>query len=61
MWRGGVYDLGGEPCDNLCESTTAEERLEMLAMLTERAWSLTGKPFPDYERREIPANVIRPS
>ena len=59
VWRGGVYALGDEPPDDVCASTTPEERLAILAELTERAWSLTGKLFPEYGRQDIPANVIR--
>ncbi len=61
QWYGGVYRLGEEPPEDLMGTTTAEERLEMLARLTERAWQLTGRPFPSYERHAIPARVIRPS
>ena len=57
-WQGGVYRLGEEPPEDLMGTTTAEERLEMLARLTERAWELTGRLFPSYERHEIPARVI---
>lgn len=60
-WRGGVYRLGAEPPDDLRAITTAEERLEILDVLTKRAWSLTGAPFPDYRRENIPARVVRPS
>lgn len=37
--------MGDEPRDDLCDITTAEERLEMLSLLTERAWLLTGMPM----------------
>jgi len=60
IWRGGVYRLGEEPPDDLRILTTPEERLEILARLTDRAWSLTGAPFPNYRRSDIPARVIRP-
>ncbi len=60
-WQGGVYRLGEEPPDDLRHHTTPEQRLALLTRLTERAWTLTGAPFPRYERHEIPAKVIRPS
>lgn len=57
---GGVYRLGEEPPDDLRASTTARERLRILRELTERAWDLTGRPWPTYDRREIPVRVMRP-
>ena len=54
-----VYRLGEEPRDDFLDSTTAQERLAMLRELTERAWKLSGRPFPSYSRREIPVRVTR--
>ena len=54
-----VFRLGYEPKDDLTESTTPEERLEILRELTDRAWRLTGREFPSYSRRETPVRVAR--
>ncbi|MGD2047115.1 MAG: hypothetical protein PVH96_12955 [Gemmatimonadota bacterium] len=54
-----VFRLGEEPRDDLSETTTAEERLELLGELTERAWSPSGRAFPTYSRRDIPVRVTR--
>ena len=53
-----VFRLGEEPSDDLSDSTTAEERFEMVAMLSERMLELG--PTPTGARREIPVRVIRP-
>lgn len=54
-----VYRLGEEPRDDLSADTTAEERLAILSELSERAWALTGRPVPTYERSDIPIRVTR--
>lgn len=54
-----VFALGDEPRDDLSDSTTAQERLEILRALTERAWRLSGRAFPTYSRRNIPVRVTR--
>jgi hypothetical protein len=54
-----VFRLGEEPRDDLSDSTTAEERLAILQDLSERAWALSGKPFPSYSRSEIPVRIVR--
>ena len=54
-----VYRLGAEPRDDLSDTTTVSQRLEILRELTERAWRLTGRPFPTYKRHDIPVRVTR--
>jgi hypothetical protein len=54
-----VFRLGDEPRDDLSDSTTAEERINILRALTERAWRLSGRAFPTYSRGEIPIRVTR--
>ena len=54
-----VFRLGEEPRDDLTLVTTAEQRLEILRELTERAWRLTGRPFPSYSRSQMPVHVTR--
>ena len=53
-WPIRVHRLGAEPPDDLRDQTTAEQRLEMMWPLALEAWSLTGKPIPDYSRHETP-------
>lgn len=54
-----VYRLGEEPDDDLSGSTTAEERLEMVAVLSRRMWELTGRELPTYARSAIPVKIVR--
>lgn len=56
-WPIRVYKLGEEPPDDLSATTTAEERLAMMWPLARQAWALTGKPLPDYSRRETPIRI----
>jgi hypothetical protein len=39
---------------------TIQERLELLAELSERAWALTGQPIPQYTREQMPGRLVRP-
>ena len=45
--------------DDLSASTTSEERIEMVAVLSRRMWELTGRPIPTYARHEMPVRVVR--
>lgn len=58
--RARVYRLGEEPPDDLSATTTASERIEMVALLTRRAWELSGRPLVTIPRHEWPVSVIRP-
>lgn len=58
-WPIRKYRLGEEPSDDLSDSTTPAERLEMMWPLALEAWSLTGKPLPDYARDETPVRRFR--
>ena len=60
-WPVRRYRLGEEPADDLSASTTPEERLEMVAVLSRRMWELTGRPTPTYRRDQMPARVMRPA
>lgn len=51
-WRVRKYRLGSEPSEDLSDSTTAEQRLEMMWPLALEAWALSGEPLPDYLRSE---------
>jgi hypothetical protein len=54
-----VYRLGEEPGDDLSAVTTPEQRLAMVAELSRRMWSLTGRPVPSYSRAGMPVRVTR--
>jgi hypothetical protein len=58
-WSARIYRLGEEPGDDLSAVTTAEERLAMVAELSRRMWSLTGRPAPVYQRAGIPARLVQ--
>ena len=58
-WPVRKYRLGSEPSDDLSDQTTAEQRIEMMWPLALEVWSLTGKPIPDYDRRETPILRLR--
>jgi len=58
-WPIRKHRLGEEPSDDLSDSTTAEERLQMMWQLAMDAWSLTGTPIPDYARNETPVRKLR--
>jgi hypothetical protein len=55
-----LYELGHEPADNLAATTTAEERIEMVGILTRRAWELSGRPWPVIPRDQWPVIITRP-
>lgn len=54
-----VFRLGEEPDEDLASSTTAEERLDMVAELSRRMWELTGREVPSYSRATIPMRLVR--
>jgi hypothetical protein len=51
---------GDTPGDDLSATTTAQERLQMVWPLTVDAWSLTGRPIPDYARKNTPVRRLAP-
>ncbi len=55
-WSVRKYRLGEEPSDDLSDTTTAEERLQMMWRLTVDAWALSGKRLPDYDRSKAPVH-----
>lgn len=55
-----IYPLGAEPGDDLSAMTTIAERLDCVAVLSERMWQLTGNPPAGYSRTEMPIRVLRP-
>jgi len=58
-WPVHLYRLGEEPGDDQSRQNTPEERLAMMWELARDAWSLTGRPLPEYPRHETPV-TLRP-
>jgi len=58
-WPVRVFRLGAEPGDDLSDSTTAEERLEMMWPLALEAYTFAGNPLPNYTRAETPVRSYR--
>lgn len=50
-----VDTLSGPPL-----ATTPEEGIRLCFELSEHAWRLSGRPWPDYERAEMPGRILRP-
>ena len=55
-----VFRLGDEPADDFSNCTTAEERFDMVARLTERMLEFTPSQPETNPRRGTPVRVIRP-
>ncbi|HEY5492565.1 MAG TPA: hypothetical protein VIK25_15340 [Gemmatimonadaceae bacterium] len=60
-WSVRIYRLGEEPPDDLSATTTPEERVRMVEVLSRRSWELSGQPLPQYPRSSIPITVLRRS
>jgi hypothetical protein len=58
-WPVHRYRPGEEPGDDLSGVTTAEERIAMVRILSERMWELTGQPLPNYTRATLPVRLTR--
>lgn len=58
-WPVRKYRLGEEPGNDLAASTTPEERVAMMWPLALEAWSLAGRPIPEYRRPETPVRRSR--
>lgn len=58
-WPVHIYRLGQEPGDDLSSTSTAEERLEMLVVLSRRMWLLGGQQLPSYARSRMPVRIVR--
>ena len=59
-WPVRVFRPGEEPGDDLSASTTPEARIALVWELSRRMWQLTGRPWPDTPRRNLPVHIIRP-
>jgi hypothetical protein len=58
-WPVRKFRLGQEPEEDLSETTTAKERLEMMWPLAVDAWTLAGREIPDYPREKTPVRIVR--
>ena len=58
-WAVRRFRLGEEPGDDLSDSTTVEERLDMMWPLAVEAWTLSGRPLPTYTRANMPGRLYR--
>ena len=58
FWTARAVKLGEEAGDDLSGWTTPAQRLAMMWPLAIEAWGLSGRPFPEYERRTIPVCVV---
>jgi hypothetical protein len=54
-----LFRLGEEPSDDLTSSTSAEERFEMVAMLSARMAEFSPTPPPPPMPRGQPVRVVR--
>ena len=59
-WPIARFRLGQEPPDDLSDVTTPAERIAMMWVLAESAWRLAGRPWPTYDRGNMPARLFRP-
>jgi hypothetical protein len=41
------------------DETSVDERIALVATLTQELWSFMGTPLPTYDRAEMPGRVIR--
>ena len=58
-WPIARFRLGDEPLGDLIGMTTAVERVAMMWQLAESAWKVAGRPWPTYDRRNVPARLFR--
>jgi hypothetical protein len=56
-----ITRLGDDSGDDLSATTTVEERIAMVAVLSARMWELTGWRLPSYTRATMPVRVLRSS
>lgn len=54
-----VVSLESDEARDARLGTTATQRLEMLVELSHAAWVASGKPFPRYERHNMPVHLAR--
>ena len=54
-----IHHLTDHQDDNLADTTTVEERIAMVTVLSRRMWEISGHPLPSYSRSEMPMRVVR--
>ena len=54
-----ILSLHQQTDENLSDSTTAAERVGMVATLSRSMWEIMGRPVPSYPRSETPTRIIR--
>jgi hypothetical protein len=59
-WPVRAVALGDESATDLRDTTTVDERLRLVGVLTRELWAFSARPIPDYPRAEMPGRVIRP-
>jgi hypothetical protein len=59
MWPIRTFRLGEEPLVDDRDTSTVDERLALVWTLTREQWALSGMPYPDYERAQMPGTVVR--
>ena len=55
-WRGWISRDGGH---RPAERMTPDEALGVMNALAREGWELSGRPWPDYDRSEMPGRVVR--
>jgi hypothetical protein len=58
-WPVRVVRLGDEGATDPRDTTTVDERLRLVAVLTLEQWALSGREIPTYARAEMPGRVVR--
>jgi hypothetical protein len=59
-WPIARFRLGEEPPDHDSAMATPAECVAMMWTLAESAWKIARRPWPRYDRRNIPARLFRP-
>ena len=53
-----IVPLHSREAEEAIVGGTAEERLALVARLSEAGWALTGRPVPEYSRASMPVRLI---
>ncbi len=52
-----IVPLGSDEAGDARVEGTPAERVALVTELSERAWRLTGRPVPEYTRRDMPVRL----
>jgi hypothetical protein len=52
--------LGEEERVDARDTSSVDERIALVAVLTREQWAFAGLPVPTYTRAEMPGRIIRP-